>query len=167
MPKARMPRTWVTVLASQPSVSIETETTQRMEPPSWPGLPTVFMTSRSSSWSVMFSPARASPVRSMISRRKRSISSAAMPRKLSSSASPASSCSLSMSSVFGRGQRVAGGLVEVAEQGEAAVFQRGRAVLVLAVEAGDEVVDQLRDGGVLADDDEAGRHADARSPPRA
>ena len=31
------------------------ETTQRMEPPSWPGLPTVFMTSRSNSWSVMFS----------------------------------------------------------------------------------------------------------------
>ena len=103
MPKARMPRTWVTVLASQPSVSIETETTQRMEPPSWPGLPTVFMTSRSNSWSVMFSPARTSPVRSMISRRKRSISSAAMPRKLSSSASPASSCSLSISSVLGRG----------------------------------------------------------------
>ncbi len=38
-----------------------------------------------------------------ISRRKRSISSAAMPRKLSSRASPASSCSLSMSSVLGRG----------------------------------------------------------------
>ena len=55
MPKARTPSTWVTVLASQPSVSMETETTQRIEPPSWPGLPTVFMTSRSSSWSVMFS----------------------------------------------------------------------------------------------------------------
>ena len=49
MPKARMPRTCVTVFASQPSVSMETETTQRMEPPSWPYLPTVFMTSRSSS----------------------------------------------------------------------------------------------------------------------
>src|ERR1700746_1190336 len=33
VPKARMPRTWVTVLASHPSVSMETETTQRMEPP--------------------------------------------------------------------------------------------------------------------------------------
>ena len=62
-------------------------------------------------------------------------------------------------------QRVAGGFVEVAEQCEAAVLQRGRAVLVLAVEAGDEVVDQLRDGGVLADDDEAGRHLDARFLP--
>ena len=56
-------------------------------------------------------------------------------------------------------QRVAGGLVEVAEQREAAVLQRGRAVLVLAMKAGDVVVDQLRDRGVLADDDEAGRHA--------
>ena len=55
MPKARMPRTCVTVFASQPSVSIDTETTQRVEPPSWPYLPTVFMTSRSSSWSVMLS----------------------------------------------------------------------------------------------------------------
>ena len=67
----------------------------------------------------------------------------------------------------GARERVAGGLVEVAEQGEAAVLQRGRAVFVLPVEAGDEVVDQLRDGGVLADDDEAGRHLDARCPPTA
>src|SRR6184192_3052536 len=59
VPNARMPRTCVTVFASHPSVSIETETTQRIAPPSWPGLPTVFMTSRSSSWSVMLSPARA------------------------------------------------------------------------------------------------------------
>ena len=53
------------------------------------------------------------------------------------------------------------GLVEVAEQREAAVLQRGRAILVLAMEAGDVVVDQLGDGRVVADDDEAGRHADA------
>ena len=37
---------WVTVFTSHPSVSIETETTQRILSPSWPGLPTVFMTSR-------------------------------------------------------------------------------------------------------------------------
>jgi hypothetical protein len=43
---------WVTVLASQPSVSIETETTQRTCSPSLPGLPTVFITSRSRSSSV-------------------------------------------------------------------------------------------------------------------
>ena len=43
--------------------------------------------------------------------------------------------------------------------------ERGGAVVVLAMEAGDEVIDQLRDGGVLADDDEAGRHRDARLLP--
>ena len=48
VPKARTPRMWVTVLASQPSVSIDTDTTQRICSPSWPVLPTVFMTSRSS-----------------------------------------------------------------------------------------------------------------------
>jgi hypothetical protein len=56
---------------------------------------------------------------------------------------------------------VAGRLVEVAEQGEAAVLQRRGPVFILAVEAGDEVVHQLGDGRVLADDDEAGRHPDA------
>ena len=71
----------------------------------------------------MFSAARASPVRSTISRRNRSISSAAIVRKLSSSASPDSSCSLSISSVFGRGERVAV-LVEVAEEREPAVLER-------------------------------------------
>ena len=58
-------------------------------------------------------------------------------------------------------ERVAGGFVEIAEQCEASVLQRSGAVLVLAMEAGDEVVNELRDGGVLADDDEAGRHLDA------
>ena len=46
---------WVTVLASQPSVSIETLTTQRTCSPSGPRLPTVFITSRSSSLSSIFS----------------------------------------------------------------------------------------------------------------
>ena len=41
------------------------------------------------------------------------------------------------------GERVAV-LVEVAEQRQAAILERRRAVLVLAVEAGDEVVDQAR-----------------------
>ena len=52
MPKARTPRTWVTVLASHPSVSIDTLTTHLTCSPSLPGLPTVFMTSRSRSSSV-------------------------------------------------------------------------------------------------------------------
>ena len=38
---------WVTVLVSQPSVSIDTETTQRICSPRRPGRPTVFITSRS------------------------------------------------------------------------------------------------------------------------
>ena len=49
VPNARTPRTWVTVRASQPPVSIETETTHRIDPPSVSGLPTVFITSRSRS----------------------------------------------------------------------------------------------------------------------
>ncbi len=75
MPKARIPRTWVTVLASHPSVSIETLTTQRTCSPSLPGLPTVFMTSRSRSSSVRLSAsrpgkrARYSDLNSSISRR--------------------------------------------------------------------------------------------------
>ncbi len=52
VPKARTPRTWVTVLASQPSVSIETLTTHLTCSPSLPALPTVFITSRSRSSSV-------------------------------------------------------------------------------------------------------------------
>ena len=51
-------------------------------------------------------------------------------------------------------ERVAGGFVEVAEEREAPVFERGRAVVVLAVKAGDEIVDELGNGRVLADDDE-------------
>src|SRR5690606_5119873 len=52
-------------------------------------------------------------------------------------------------------------LVNVAEQREAPVFERCRTVIVLAVEARDIVVHQLRCGRVVAHDDETGRHADA------
>ena len=48
----------MTVLASQPSVSMETLTTQRTGSPSLPGLPTVFMTSRRRSVSETSSRAR-------------------------------------------------------------------------------------------------------------
>ena len=44
---------------------------------------------------------------------------------------------------------------------EASVLQRGGAVLLPAMEAGDEVINELRNCGVLADDDEARRHLDA------
>ncbi len=126
VPKARTPRTWVTVLASQPSVSIETETTQRIVLAELAVLADgVHHLAQQILVGEVLGLAARSPVRSMISRRKRSISSAAIARKLSSSASPDSSCSLSISSVFGRGERVAV-LVEVAEQGEAAVLERRR-----------------------------------------
>src|SRR5260370_455606 len=46
---------WLTVLASQPSVSMATETTQRMCSPSLPLLPMVFIASRSRSASVSLS----------------------------------------------------------------------------------------------------------------
>src|SRR5680860_1862970 len=81
VPKARTPSTWVTVLASQPSVSMETDTTQRMDSPNWSCLPTVFMTSRSRVASSISLPARRSlasdPPRSSASRLKRWISSLA------------------------------------------------------------------------------------------
>jgi len=51
-------------------------------------------------------------------------------------------------------------LVKILEKRQAPVFQGGCAVFVNPVEAGDIVVDKFRDGGVLANDDEAGRNAD-------
>ena len=160
-----------------------TETTQRMVLPSCPGLPTVFITSRSRSSSERFSAWRRSPVRSTISRRKRSTSSAAILRKFASSASPDSSCSLSMSRVFGRDSG-APPLVEVSEQRQPPLHQgRGAAAMpgsvsvpaavpgpgpvpVPAVEPRDVVVDQLGRGRVVAHDDEAGRDLDARRLPQ-
>src|SRR6266508_2175755 len=58
-------------------------------------------------------------------------------------------------------QRVAGGFVEIAEQREASMFQHRSAILLLSMKAGDQIVNELRDRGVLADDDEARRHLDA------
>ena len=49
---------WVTVFASQPSVSMETETTHLTCSPSFPGFPMVFMTSRKRSSSVRASGSR-------------------------------------------------------------------------------------------------------------
>ena len=160
VPKARTPSTCVTVLASQPSVSMETETTQRMEPPSRPCLPTVFMTSRSRSWSVMFSPARG------IAGALDDLAAEALDLVGRHAAEVVVQRFAGFELLAVDQQRVRAGkriavLVEVAEQRQAAVFERCRAVFVLAVEAGDVVVDQLGGGRVVADDDEARRHADA------
>ena len=70
-----------------------------------------------------------------------------------------------MRSVLGRGSGLPVVSSKLRNRAQASVLQRGRAVLVLAMEAGDEVVDELRDRRVLADDDEAGRHLDARLLP--
>ena len=166
VPKARIPRMCVTLFASQPSVSIDTETTHRTAAPSWSFFPTVFMTSRRRSWSVTLSAARASPVRSMISRRKRSISSAAMARNLGSSASPDSSSSESISSVLGRASGLPVVSSKLRKSASRPCTSFSLSLLVLLIEAGHIVVDQLRDRGVLADDDEAGRDGDTALLPQ-
>ncbi len=51
--------------------------------------------------------------------------------------------------------------VEVSEQGEPAVLESGRAVVVLANKSRYEIVDQLGGRRVVADDDKARRNADA------
>ena len=145
MPKARTPRTWVTVLASQPSVSIETETTQRMDSPSRPGLPTVFMTSRSSSWSVMFSACCA------VAGALDDLAAEALDLVGGHGAEVVVERLAGFELLAVDQQRVRAGervavLVEVAEQRAGG---RSRAWSMpssfFAVEAGDEVVDQLRD----------------------
>src|SRR5260221_894998 len=60
----------------------------------------------------------------------------------------------------GTWQRIASSFVEIPEQFEAAVLQRRGVVSVFAVKAGDKVVNELRDRGVLADDDETRGHVD-------
>ena len=57
-------------------------------------------------------------------------------------------------------------LVEVSEKCEAALFERFRAIVVLAMEPGDVVVDQLRRRGVVAHDDEARWCLDLRVTPQ-
>ena len=66
-----------------------------------------------------------------------------------------------MRSVFGRGSGLPVVSSKLRNSARRPFSSVVRAVVVLAMEAGDEVVDELRDGGVLADDDEAGRHLDA------
>jgi len=80
-------------------VSIETETTQRIDSPSRPALPTVFITSRRSSWSEILSTLAPTPSRWIISRLNCSISGLAISRNCASRASPDSICSLSMNLV--------------------------------------------------------------------
>ena len=77
VPKARTPSTWVTVLASQPSVSMATETTQRMSLAKAAFLPDGVHDLPQDLLVVDFFGLTCRPLRSTISRRNCSISSAA------------------------------------------------------------------------------------------
>ena len=123
------------------------------------------MTSRSRSSSPRFSAWRRSPVRSTISRRNRSISGAAIRRKLGSKASPDSSCSLLINRVRGRPK----GRPSRSKLRNSSKWPFSRTLepsLPRAVEARDVVVHQLGGGDVVADDDEAGRYGKSRFLPK-
>src|SRR5450759_5197183 len=153
VPKARTPRMWVTVVASQPSVSIETETTQRTCSPSRPGLPIVFMTSRRRSSSVISSADRPGE-RIAQSRLNSSISAAAIFLKAGSSASPDSA-------QLESGEALEPGAVaDVAEDRQLTRDEDAPATGERLLPAGKPVEDELADGRVLADDDEHRRRAD-------
>ena len=57
-------------------------------------------------------------------------------------------------------------LVEIPKQRQASVFERGGAIFVRPVETGDEIVDQLGCGRVVADHDEARRNPNAGGAPQ-
>ena len=127
-------------------------------------MPTVFITSRSRSSSVMSSSARCGS-RAMSWRLNSSISTAAIFLNAGSSASPDSSSFESMSSVLGRSsQRFCD-----ASAPWTTLLNSGRLPGTMTVPppgqrsivAGDPVADELADAGVLADDDEHRRRAGA------
>ena len=111
------------------------------------------------------SAAARSPVRSMTSLLKRSISSAAILRKLASRAIAGFELLAVDQQCSGPGDRLVV-LVEVAEQFEFTVDDMSSAVLAFLQIAGDVVVDQLRGSRVVAYDDEARRHLDAFLAPQ-
>jgi hypothetical protein len=63
-------------------------------------------------------------------------------------------------------QWVAGGFIKIPEQRQTSIHQRRCAVGVVALKSGNEVINELRDCGVLADDDEARRDLDASFIPK-
>ena len=160
VPKARTPRTWVTVLASQPSVSMETETTQRIDSPRRPcfadgvhDFAEQFLIGE-----VLGLLAVAGALDDLAAEAVDLVGGHVA--EVVVQRSPDSSCSLSISRVRGRasGLPCSSKLRNSARRPFSSVV---RAVFVLALEAGDVVVDQLGGGRVVADDDEAGRHPDA------
>ena len=142
---------WVTVLASQPSVSMQTDTTQRICSPSLPGLPIVFITSRSRSSSVRSSVDRPGK-RSRYSALNSSISAAAIFLNSGLIASPDSSCFESTRMVLGRS--VHWSCSTLLNRWQVAGGDRRHVVGQWDLPPRDPVVDQLADVGVVADDDE-------------
>ena len=150
---------WVTVLASQPSVSIETETTQRI------GLAEAVLLAdgvHHLAQQVLVGDVLAGP---HVAGALDDLAAEALDLVRGHVAEVLVE-RLAGFELFGvdqqrarPGQPVAV-LVVVPEERKAPVLQRRRAVVVLAVEAGDEVVDQLRGRGVVADHDEDRRDLD-------
>jgi hypothetical protein len=139
---------------------METLTTHLTCSPSLPGLPTVFITSRSRSSSVRSSVSRPGK-RSRYSCLNSSISRAAICLKSALIASPLSSCELSTRIVVGRALHPV--VDDVAEQLQLAGHEPRAAVGQRALPAGDVVEHELGDVRVVADDDEH-RRGDAPRP---
>ena len=157
---------WVTVLVSQPSVSIDTETTQRICSPSRPGRPTVFITSRSRSLSLVSPCAAAGAFAGgQLALELLDLGAGGVAEALVERLAGLDLAGVDQQRV--RAGEAAAVLVVVAEQLEMAGVE-GRALAFLgvaALEAGDPLEDELGDRGVLADDDEDRRHADAGALP--
>ena len=159
---------WVTVLVSQPSVSIDTETTQRICSPSRPARPTVFITSRSSSLSLVSpwpppAPSRAGELAlELLDLGAGRVAEAFVERIAGFDLA-------GVDQQRARARQAAAMLVVVAEQLEMAGMEGGALARlgVAALEAGDPFEHQFGDRGVLADDDEHRRHADPGALPAA
>ena len=166
VPKARTPRICVTVLASQPSVNMDTgdhaaDVASQL----------ARLADRVQHFAEQFlignlAAARVSPVRSM------HLAAESLDLRLRHRAEVVVQrvARFKLRAVdqerVGPAERIARDFVEVAEQGEAAVFQGRRSVFVLAVKAGNVFVNQFRYGRVLANDDEAGRHGETAVSPK-
>ncbi len=127
-----------------PSVSIETETTQRICSPSRPGLPTVFITSRRRSWSVILAPASASPgALDDLALELLDLGSCQLAEIRRRALRRIRAAALSIRSVFGRASRCRTGRSSGrAQDGRDATACR-LAVLALALPAGNPFVDEL------------------------
>ena len=157
---------WVTVLVSQPSVSIDTETTQRICSPSRPGRPTVFITSRSNALSLGFALRAAGAFAGReLALELLDLGTGGVAEALVERIAGFDLAGVDQQRA--RAGKAAALVVIVAEQLEMAGME-GRALALLriaALEAGDPLEHQLGDRGVLAHHDEHRRHADPGALP--